>query len=146
MTGTLFLLIILGSTSNIVSAWPQSRQGLLQEAGTSSYLQADSQPSMSNSSFVYLRARQDIDQSTCGFLDGDINSPRTAGPGFNCRFDTANALWGFCPTTVINAKDCGLAGNCVDSHSCKSGCGITGTPGITTFSWCVHIFFIPSFP
>ncbi|KAK0099896.1 hypothetical protein ONS95_013278 [Cadophora gregata] len=134
MKESLFLLIFLELTSSIVSAWPQSRHELLKKAGTNSVLQADLRLPTSNSSFFDLRARQDIDQSTCGFLDGDINSPRTAGPGFNCRFDTANGLWGFCPTTVINAKDCGLAGNCVDSHSCKSGCGVTGTPGITTFS------------
>lgn len=77
--------------------------------------------------------------STCGFRDGDANQPRTANPGFDCRVDTQHALWGFCPTTVIVATDCGLAGNCVDSHSCSNGCGITGTPGITTFTWYVQL-------
>lgn len=77
--------------------------------------------------------------STCGFNDGDANQPRTANSGFDCRVDTQHALWGFCPTTVISATDCGLAGNCVDSHSCSNGCGITGTPGITTFTWYVHL-------
>jgi hypothetical protein len=76
--------------------------------------------------------------STCGFLNGDASQPRTADAGFNCRVDTQNALWGFCPTTVIAATDCGLAGNCVDSSACKKGCGIVGNPSITTFTWYVR--------
>lgn len=77
--------------------------------------------------------------STCGFKDGDANQPRTANAGYDCRVDTQHALWGFCPTTAISASDCGLAGNCVDPHSCSNGCGITGTPGITTFTWYVYL-------
>lgn len=73
--------------------------------------------------------------STCGYFSGDPTKPRTANPGFNCRYDTANALWGFCPTTVILASDCGLAGNCIDSFTCSKGCGKTGIPGLTTFTW-----------
>ena len=46
-----------------------------------------------------------------------------------------NGLWGFCPTTVISASDCGLAGNCVDSHACTAGCGIKNVASITTFTW-----------
>lgn len=88
----------------------------------------------SNSSFR-LQARQDPIVSTCGFFEGDANIPRTAGPGFDCRVDTSVGLWGFCPTTVINARDCGLAGNCIDSHACTTGCGITGNPSVTTFHW-----------
>ena len=76
--------------------------------------------------------------STCGFKDGDAGQPRTANSGFDCRVDTMHAIWGFCPTTVIAATDCGLAGNCVDSHDCSTGCGIKGTPGITTFTWYVQ--------
>ncbi|KAM0461765.1 hypothetical protein ACHAO4_000950 [Trichoderma viride] len=52
--------------------------------------------------------------STCGFQNGDPNKMRTADPGFDCRVDTMNGLWGFCPVTVIAATDCGLAGSCVD--------------------------------
>ncbi len=128
--------LLLGLYPTLISAWLRSRQGTLVAPPAHPLFQEESQLSLSNSSCIDLRGRQEVeDQSTCGFLDGDPNSPRTAGPGFNCRFDTLHALWGFCPTTVIAATDCGLAGNCVDSHSCKSGCGITGTPGITTFSW-----------
>ena len=61
--------------------------------------------------------------TTCGYKDGDPQSARTAQSGYGCRVDTANGLWGFCPTTVISAEDCGLAGVCVDSHSCTEGCG-----------------------
>ncbi|KAK8922824.1 hypothetical protein VCV18_006884 [Metarhizium anisopliae] len=58
--------------------------------------------------------------STCGYQDGDPKKFRTAESGFNCRVDTVNGLWGFCPTTVIAATDCGLQGFCVDSHSCSA--------------------------
>jgi len=98
-----------------------------------------SNPSMDN--IADLKPRQDTTAfiSTCGYVDGDPNQPRTANPGFDCRSDTLNGLWGFCPTTVIAATDCGLAGNCVDLHGCTSGCGIFGNPSITTFTWCVTL-------
>jgi hypothetical protein len=76
--------------------------------------------------------------TTCGYVNGDPQSPRTADPGYGCRVDTANGLWGFCPTSVISAKDCGLAGMCVDEHSCTSGCGrLSDRSDVTTFSWLV---------
>jgi len=86
-----------------------------------------------------LRKRQVTDfEETCGYYDG--NRPRTADAGWDCRVDTKNALWGFCPATVISASDCGLAGNCKDSHKCSKGCGMLNRPDITTFSWYVDIF------
>ncbi|EWZ39290.1 uncharacterized protein FOBCDRAFT_320435 [Fusarium oxysporum Fo47] len=72
--------------------------------------------------------------STCGYLDGDRKKKRTADSGFNCRVDTRNGLWGFCPTTVLTASDCGLAGSCVDRHDCSDGCGMTGSKDLTTFT------------
>ena len=87
---------------------------------------------------IGLRKRQDDDSETCGFHDGDPDRPRTAEDGFDCRIDTERGLWGFCPTTVIAASDCGLAGNCVDEHECSRGCGIRGTSGVTTFTWFVN--------
>ncbi|PNP75295.1 hypothetical protein FNYG_11438 [Fusarium nygamai] len=72
--------------------------------------------------------------STCGYLDGDPKKKRTADSGFNCRVDTRNGLWGFCPTTVLTASDCGLAGSCVDRHDCSDGCGMAGSKGLTTFT------------
>ena len=81
-----------------------------------------------------LRRRQDS-LITCGYKDGDPSKPRTANSGFDCRVATQYGLWGLCPTTVIAATDCGLAGNCVDANSCSKGCGIFGTPGIITVSW-----------
>ncbi|KAM0473429.1 hypothetical protein ACHAPX_008176 [Trichoderma viride] len=72
--------------------------------------------------------------STCGFQNGDPDKMRTADPGFDCRVDTMNGLWGFCPVTVIAATDCGLAGSCVDQASCSSGCGQTGMKQLTTFT------------
>jgi hypothetical protein len=83
---------------------------------------------------------------TCGYNTGDPNQPRTADAGFDCRVDTKNALWGFCPTTVIAAVDCGLAGNCVDRHACRSGCGISEDPSITTFTWYVDESDLPPMP
>jgi hypothetical protein len=77
--------------------------------------------------------------STCGFLDGRADQARTANPGFDCRVDTKNAIWGFCPTTVVVASDCGLAGACVDSHGCSTGCGIRSVSTITTFTWYAQI-------
>ncbi|KAM0254306.1 hypothetical protein ACHAQJ_006947 [Trichoderma viride] len=72
--------------------------------------------------------------STCGYQNGDPKKSRTANPGFDCRVDTMNGLWGFCPFTVIAATDCGLAGSCVDQASCSSGCGKTANAELTTFT------------
>ncbi|XP_014556195.1 hypothetical protein COCVIDRAFT_38247 [Bipolaris victoriae FI3] len=85
---------------------------------------------------VQLHNRQNAEHvTTCGYLDGNPKSSRTADPGYGCRVDTARGLWGFCPTTVISASDCGLAGFCVDSHSCTSGCGrLSDRTDVTTFS------------
>lgn len=73
--------------------------------------------------------------STCGYLDGNVNAPRTAQPGFDCRVDTAHGIWGFCPTTVIAATDCGLAAACKDSGTCASICRVNPDPDLTTFTW-----------
>lgn len=87
-----------------------------------------------------FKKRQDeIRASTCGYGNGRVDVPRTADPGFDCRVDVQKRLWGFCPTTVIAASDCGLAGACVDNHACSTGCGISGDSTITTFSWYVHM-------
>jgi len=75
--------------------------------------------------------------STCGYLTGDPSLPRTANSGFNCRIDTSHGLWGFCPTSVISAVDCGLGGACVDSYACSKGCGYTNNPSMTTWTWYV---------
>lgn len=72
--------------------------------------------------------------STCGYYDGDPSKVRTADPGYNCRVDISRGLWGFCPTTVISANDCGMAGACVDEGTCSSVCGFSGAAA-TTFSW-----------
>ncbi len=85
-----------------------------------------------------LSPRQDVGQvreKLCGFHWGDANDPWFAPEGFDCRFDVPNGIWGFCPTSVINARDCGLAGACVDSNNCKSGCGNTDGTDIQTHFW-----------
>ncbi|KAJ6779661.1 hypothetical protein PWT90_08907 [Aphanocladium album] len=72
---------------------------------------------------LLVRAGEPDPLTTCGYLDGNPTHFRTANSGYNCRFDTANSLWGYCPTTVVRAVDCGLAGACIDQHDCKKGCG-----------------------
>ncbi|KAM3498608.1 hypothetical protein MY10362_008086 [Beauveria mimosiformis] len=72
---------------------------------------------------MLVRAGEPSPLTTCGYLDGNPTHFRTANSGYNCRFDTANSLWGYCPTTVIRAVDCGLAGACIDQHDCTKGCG-----------------------
>lgn len=82
--------------------------------------------------------------STCGYLDGDSDKSRTPDPGFDCRVDTVNDLWGFCPTTVISASDCGLAAKCIDAFACSSGCGIPKVAGLATLAWygiCYFLFY-----
>ena len=92
-----------------------------------------------------LRPRQadslntNTDVSTCGYLNGNAGLPRTANPGFDCRVDTKNAIWGFCPTTILAVSDCGLVGGCVDLHACSGGCGIADDPSVTTFTWFVNL-------
>ncbi len=90
-----------------------------------------------------LERRQGIqtELSTCGYINGDPSRSRTAEPGFNCRIDTQNGLWGFCPTSVISASDCGLAAACQDSFRCSTGCGNTRNTALTTFTWWVRSFF-----
>lgn len=88
-----------------------------------------------------LRRRQiTANDVTCGFSNGDAKEPRTADPGFDCRVDTKDAIWGFCPTTVVAATDCGLAAYCQDSALCTSGCGLSGRPDLTSITWCVIYF------
>ncbi|KAI0129710.1 hypothetical protein BJ170DRAFT_617324 [Xylariales sp. AK1849] len=72
------------------------------------------------------------EMSTCGYAGGDINEPRTANEGFNCRVEITHGLWGFCPTTVIAARDCNLAGACVDRAACSTGCGALGESSVAT--------------
>jgi hypothetical protein len=92
-----------------------------------------------------LRRRQaSVNDITCGYSDGDVNRPGTAGPGFNCRVDTKNGIWGFCPTTVIAATDCGFPGFCIDQKGCSNGCGpLPDRTDITTRSWYVLSSFSP---
>jgi hypothetical protein len=88
--------------------------------------------------FFILLIATSSQATTCGYKDGDPRSARTAESGYECRVDTANGLWGFCSTTVASAKDCGLAGVCVDNNLCTEGCGrLSNRANIITFSWLV---------
>lgn len=83
------------------------------------------------------RATITTELSTCGYFQGDPSLPRTANSGFNCRVDAANGLWGFCPTSVRVASDCGLAAACFDNGKCSKGCGILRNTGLATLKWWV---------
>ncbi|KAK3333059.1 hypothetical protein B0T19DRAFT_417048 [Cercophora scortea] len=75
--------------------------------------------------------------STCGFLNGDPAKSWVAPRGFNCRVDTLHGIWGFCPTTVVSATDCGLGGYCFDAGPCSKGCGkesLRDNPQVTTWT------------
>ena len=73
---------------------------------------------------------------TCGYLNGDPAQGWPAPSGYDCRVDTAHGIWGFCPTSVITATDCGLGGYCFDTNGCSSGCGsLSNNPAITTWTW-----------
>lgn len=88
-----------------------------------------------------LEGRITSEPVTCGYRSGDPAHVWLAPSGYNCRVDTLNGLWGFCPTTVLAATDCGLGGYCFDTNTCTSGCGQPGlrnNPTITTWTWYVQ--------
>lgn len=87
-----------------------------------------------NATDVHRREDSTTQLSTCGYLTGDPAKPRTADPGFNCRVDAANGVWGFCATTVYSAEDCFFPAVCVDRERCKDGCGVKGNK-LRTFTW-----------
>ncbi|KAI1483229.1 hypothetical protein F4774DRAFT_427611 [Daldinia eschscholtzii] len=94
-----------------------------------------SQSNRRNSPTIRERLKQrdlTTQMSTCGYQDGDPSKSRTAEPDYDCRIDTANRLWGFCPTTVAFARDCGLAGACVDGAGCSGTCGFEDIMSIST--------------
>jgi len=76
--------------------------------------------------------------STCGFLNGDPSSPLMPGEDYDCKIDTTQGIWGFCPTTVRAAGDCGLVGFCYDAGPCSKGCGdsnLRDNPLVRTWTW-----------
>lgn len=110
-------------TPNTPNTWVSDLESLIE-------LHPELKPRQADTSKTYV--------STCGYLNGNASLPRTANSGFDCRVDTKNAIWGFCPTTVLAVSDCGLVGGCVDAHACDFGCGISGDPTVTTFTWFVN--------
>jgi hypothetical protein len=125
-------VFVIWSSMKLVSSSPAMVRGQiapLAPEATESASRADEQ---------VLKRQGSSPITICGYVNGDPQISRTADPGYTCRIDTANGLWGFCPTSVISARDCGLAGMCVDAHSCTSGCGrLSDRSDITTFSWLV---------
>ena len=59
-------------------------------------------------------------------------------PGYNCAFDNANSLWGFCPLNGTTG-DCQLVAQCWDQAVCKDGCGLGGVEGVDTTTWYVFV-------
>lgn len=93
---------------------------------------------------VQLRARQTTSfASLCGYSNGDIEIPRTAEPGYACREDTVNNLWGFCPNTIAEATNCDFVGYCVDDGTCSTGCGRSS---LTQLHWYVHHLAVKQIP
>ncbi|KAK4664152.1 uncharacterized protein QC763_0082960 [Podospora pseudopauciseta] len=92
-------------------------------------------PSTKSNLPLHVNVQQDllITKYFTIFSRGDASKVRTANNGFDCRVDLIHDLWGFCPTTVISATDCGLAGSCVDKHGCSKGWGFTNA-ALTTFT------------
>ncbi|CAK7229978.1 hypothetical protein SEUCBS140593_007429 [Sporothrix eucalyptigena] len=84
---------------------------------------------------LFRRDATESELITCGYLNGNVDFPRTAQPGFDCRVDTAHGIWGFCPSTVIAATDCGLAAACRDGGTCSSICRFNAASGLTTITW-----------
>ncbi|TGO31333.1 hypothetical protein BPAE_0001g02330 [Botrytis paeoniae] len=81
-------------------------------------------PTSASSVPVQLRARQTTSFGTlCGYSNGDIEISRTAEPGYACREDTVDNLWGFCPNTIAEATNCDFVGYCADDGTCSTGCG-----------------------
>ncbi|THV53176.1 hypothetical protein BGAL_0057g00160 [Botrytis galanthina] len=81
-------------------------------------------PTPASSVAVQLRARQTTSFGTlCGYSNGDIEIPRTAEPGYACREDTVDNLWGFCLNTIAEATNCDFVGYCIDDGTCSTGCG-----------------------
>ena len=130
MFGFFVSLFVISSTANLVSPGLAMVHNRIASAEPTTIAQAHHPRRQ-------LGERQDTDHATtCGYLDGNPQSSRTADPGYDCRVDTARGLWGFCPLSVFSASDCGLAGFCVDKHSCTAGCGrLYGQVDVTTFSW-----------
>lgn len=108
-------------------------------SGASTYFASVITPRMplpTVSTILGLQARQTTSfATTCGFLNGNANQPLVANSGSQCTYDTTNTLWGIC-RTGISLTDCGFGGYCVDSATCSTGCGSTGTD-VNTFSWYV---------
>lgn len=132
----LWILILASFELLHVHARPGIFQNILPSYQSSSTFQNTIPSSNSTNLLLHKRQREAV-AKTCGFLSGDSGKPRTADAGYGCRVDTLNGLWGFCPTSVIVASDCGLAGACVDQGTCKGGCGKTGVSSLTTFTWYV---------
>ncbi|KAF4633991.1 hypothetical protein G7Y89_g4124 [Cudoniella acicularis] len=111
-----------------VSAGSEDEKNLLRATVTSGLKRPP------NSSF-HVRRQQATPATICGFLNGDPNIPRTADTGYDCRVDTLQGLWGFCPTTLVSAADCGMVGACIDPAECSKGRGQIGSSGATTVTW-----------
>jgi hypothetical protein len=110
-----------------LSPWPWFVQGMVQ---------LKSRPIITTQDPLSQRDAIPATMFTCGYRDGDPAQGWPAPSGYDCRVDTAHGIWGFCPTTVIEATDCGLGGYCFDTNTCTSGCGsLSNNPVITTWTW-----------
>ncbi|UNI14363.1 hypothetical protein JDV02_000998 [Purpureocillium takamizusanense] len=68
----------------------------------------------------------------CGFRDGNPSEPLIPDPGFDCRIDAIQGIWGVCATSIVDTVRCFLPGSCVDDHGCKDACDAVDRPDLTT--------------
>ncbi|KAF2655394.1 hypothetical protein K491DRAFT_658469 [Lophiostoma macrostomum CBS 122681] len=61
--------------------------------------------------------------STCGYYNGNPDSPLVAPSSSFCSTDTNNGVFGFCPTSTTSGENCHLPNRCFDIFSCSNGCG-----------------------
>jgi hypothetical protein len=79
-----------------------------------SFLQPSQYPKVLGSGSLRRNASNAIDKrestgNVCGYVNGDAERAREAGPGFECRVDTENSIWGFCPSESLPQQIVGLS-------------------------------------
>ncbi|PVI03452.1 hypothetical protein DM02DRAFT_697682 [Periconia macrospinosa] len=81
------------------------------------------------------------DESTpptvCGYLMGDTAQAWSAPGTSKCAVDTSAGYFGFCPMSIVDARDCPIVKACIDSHSCAvkgDGSGGCGRMGVNSYA------------
>ena len=81
--------------------------------------------------------------SACGFHNGKFEYPNYPIPGYECRVDTSNGVFGSCAVTATTMADCGIAVRCFDGSPCSTGCGQTSNVASPrTIYWYVSLSYL----